>query len=511
MFSSKSMEWLGVVTGQDAKPVEVNDAAIEEKKTSLYTKYELYNQQHVFDHWNQLSKEQKVKLLVQLEQIQIADLIEIVRTAKAEKEGLRTNGLYDLSVETKRSKIKPFSGKVTSTSGSGKYLKKTCYDMGMKAISANKVATILLAGGQGTRLGFDGPKGMYDIGMPSKKTLFCLIAERILKLTQLAEKNGERVSIPLYIMTSPMNHDVTKKYFEENEFFGLPSEDVVFFAQGTLPCMTSEGLIIMESEYQCAMAPDGNGGIYPAMGRCGVLEDMKNRGIEHVHTFAVDNALVKPADPAFIGYCIDERADCGNKVLWKQDPHEKVGVIAERDGKPCIIEYSELSPDMAEQTKGMGRKKLLYGAANICNHYYSIAFLANEVWPNQGKYYHIANKKIPYWDADKKDTVKPTENNGMKLESFIFDVFPLSKKMAILEVEREDEFAPVKNAPGSPSDSPDTARVLLSTLAKKWVKDAGAVFFIKDNGLCEVSPLTSYGGEGLKKYDKKIVQVSFTL
>ena len=501
MFKSKSIEWLGKITGQ---------SEIEDRKNKIYSRYELYNQQHVFDHWEDISdNNQKIQLLEQLDGIPIEEVGKYFKSAMAEMGGLQKDGFYDLSIQAKP-KVKPFSGKVTSTSSSGKYLKKTCYELGMKAITENKVATVLLAGGQGTRLGFDGPKGMYDIGMPSKKTLFNLIAERILKLTQLAQTNGERIKIPLYIMTSPMNHEITKKYFEENAFFGLPSEDVIFFAQGTLPCLTQNGQIIMENQYQCAMAPDGNGGIYPAMEKSGVLDDMKNRGIEHIHTFAIDNALVKPADPVFIGYCIDEKADCGNKVLWKQDPHEKVGVIAERDGKPCVIEYSELSEEMAEQTK-VGRKKLVYGAANICNHYYSISFLENEVKPNQGNYYHIAKKKIPFWDGEKKEIVTPTENNGMKLESFIFDVFPLSKNMAILEVERNDEFAPVKNAPGSPSDSPDTARDMLSNLAKKWLRDAGCVFYIKDDGLCEVSPLTSYAGEGLEKYNKQVVQIAFTL
>ena len=498
------MEWLGKLTG-------LSPSQIEERKNKVYSRYEVCNQQHVFDHWEDISDDdQKIQLLQQLDEIPIEEVGKYFKSAMAEKSGLQKDGFYDLSIKVKP-KVMPFSGKITSTSSSGKYLKRTCYDLGMKAITENKVATVLLAGGQGTRLGFDGPKGMYDIGMPSKKTLFCLIAERILKLTRLAQTNGEKVKIPLYVMTSPMNHEITKKYFEENGFFGLPSEDVIFFAQGTLPCLTPDGQIIMENQYQCAMAPDGNGGIYTAMEKSGVLDDMKNRGIEHIHTFAIDNALVKPADPVFIGYCIDEKADCGNKVLWKQDPHEKVGVIAERDGKPCVIEYSELSEEMAEQTKGMGRKKLVYGAANICNHYYSISFLENEVKPNQGNCYHIAKKKIPFWDGEKQEIVKPTENNGMKLETFIFDVFPLSKKMAILEVERNEEFAPVKNAPGSPSDSPDTARDMLSNLAKKWLRDAGVVFYIKDDGLCEVSPLTSYGGEGLEKYNKQVVQIAFAL
>jgi len=269
----------------------------------------------------------------------------------------------------------------------------------------------------------------------------------------------------------------------------------------------------MESPYQCAMAPDGNGGIYPAMERFGVLDDMKDRGVEHIHAFAIDNALVRPADPVFIGHCIIEKADCGNKVVWKKDADEKVGVIAEKNGKPCVIEYSELSVPMAEQTKGMmGRKKLLFGAGNICNHYYSISFLEDKVWPEQGKTFHIANKKIPFWNESTGKTVTPTENNGIKLESFIFDVFPLSTNMAILEVEREEEFAPVKNAPGSLSDSPELALEKLSNLAKAWLENAGAKLVDKEDvNCCEIAPLTSYAGEGLEKYKKEEVECPFSV
>jgi UDP-N-acetylglucosamine/UDP-N-acetylgalactosamine diphosphorylase len=556
MMASKSMEWIkqasekfsnsiNGTTTETSQEQEI-EQELNKRKDIIYTKYELYDQQHVLDHWSELTISEKVSLIDQLESIPVNEISNYVRIAKAESNTTTAPAFYDLSIETTKSKnktknnktIKPFSGKVTSTSKDGKYLKKTCYKLGMDAIKSNKVATVLLAGGQGTRLGYDGPKGMYDIGLPSKRSLFCLVAERILKLTQLAKVTSTNesssstggggddadddttlspVRIPLYIMTSPMNHQMTEEYFVTNNYFGLPSDDVKFFSQGTLPCLTTEnGKIIMENKYTCSMAPDGNGGIYPAMEKFGILDDMQDRGIEHIHAFAIDNALVKPADPVFIGYCIDEKADCGNKVLWKSDPHEKVGVIAERDGKPCVIEYSELSLDMAEQTKGMiGRKKkLLYGAGNICNHYYSRSFMEEKVIPNQGKMYHIANKKIPFWDESKGETVTPSENNGMKLESFIFDVFPLSENMAILEVERDAEFAPVKNAPGSATDSPDVAVEMLSNLAKRWLEDAGASLNVSEEGKgqhCEIAPLMSYGGEGLEEYRKKEFDCPFTI
>mmetsp|Transcript_240 Transcript_240/g.317 ORF Transcript_240/g.317 Transcript_240/m.317 type:complete len:523 (-) Transcript_240:14-1582(-) len=511
---------------------------LEEQKSILFRKFKQYNQEHVFEYWPTLADDQKQILIHQLSSIPIEHLNDYLQSATQEQHTLSTT--TQTSTEEVAA-VQPFSGKVTSTINQShtSFLQTKCHALGIQAIQSNTVATVLLAGGQGTRLGYDGPKGMYNLNQNqantnkkqdksnSEKTLFQLIAQRILKLTQIAANNNdedtktkhEEIHIPLYIMTSPMNHEITKQYFETNQYFGLNPDDVYFFSQGVLPCLSlSSGKILMETKFKCAMAPDGNGGIYNAMSSNGIFTNMTKRNIQHVHIFAIDNALVKPADPTFIGYCMEQNADCGNKVVWKSEAHEKVGVIAEKFGKPCVIEYSELSSEMAEATSTTSSTKLVYGAANICNHYYTLSFLTDVILPNQGKMYHIATKKIPTLDNE-----KPNQNNGVKLESFIFDVFPLSTKMAILEVDREDEFAPVKNAPGLQlSDSPDTANEKMSVLAMKWLKDVGAILLQDndndDNGgkdgdllLCEMNPLTSYGGEGLEKYKGQVIKCPFRL
>jgi UDP-N-acetylglucosamine/UDP-N-acetylgalactosamine diphosphorylase len=277
-----------------------------------------------------------------------------------------------------------------------------------------------------------------------------------------------------------------------------------------LPALTPEGEMILETPTLLAVAPDGNGGIYPAMVKHGVILEMKSRGIKYIHAFGVDNALVKPADPTFVGYCISKNADCGNKVLWKTSPDEKVGVVATKGGKPCIVEYSDISKEMSERKGQDGR--LVFGAGNICNHFYTLDFLDDVVVPNLGNMYHVARKKIPYYDSSKKETIKPTENNGIKLESFIFDVFPLSVSMAVLDVERKEEFAPVKNPPGTATDSPETARRLFSNVAKDWLSKAGAILVgDTESDLCEVGPLTSYNGEGLESWSGKEVKCPFTI
>lgn len=247
---------------------------------------------------------------------------------------------------------------------------------------------------------------------------------------------------------------------------------------------------------------------------------MTERGVRYLHVFSIDNALTKIADPSFIGYCIAKDADCGNKSVWKANPHEKVGVIAEKGGKPCVVEYSEITTEMAERTDEDGR--LLFGAANICSHFYTLDFLRDVVVPNLDNLYHVARKKIPYYDDASEQTIKPDSNNGIKLESFIFDIFPLSERMAVYSGRREDEFAPVKNAPGSPADSPDTARAYLSQQALSWVVKAGGILkqsqassgskVEEDDGICEVSPLTSYGGEGLEELvSGKDIECPFSL
>ena len=456
-----------------------------------------HGQEHVLQHVPTLSNEEKTALYEQLSSMEldkIPPIPELIATLKKEEE------------ESANQKITPLVDRVAYSNDAATVEK--VQPLGLEAIAQGKIAALVLAGGQGTRLGFDHPKGMYNIGLPSGRTLFQMIVERLLRVKELAhaEKN-----VPLYVMTSPINHDETVAFFESNQCFGMDRADIIFFQQGVLPCFDNHHKIILEGPGKVAVAPDGNGGIYPSLDKSGSLADMEKRGIEYLHVFAIDNSLVKPADPVFVGYCLSQSADCGNKVCWKTNAHEKVGVVAARDGKPCVIEYSEITKEMAEQTDESGR--LVFGAGNIANHFYTIDFIKNTILPKFGNLYHLAHKKIPYYDTATKEVVKPTANNGIKLETFIFDVFPLSERMAVWDVTREDEFAPVKNAPGSASDSPDTARVLISNLAKTWVKAAGGTLTgDTNNDTCEISPLVSFAGEGLEDLVKgKEIECPFSL
>jgi UDP-N-acetylglucosamine/UDP-N-acetylgalactosamine diphosphorylase len=381
------------------------------------------------------------------------------------------------------------------------------------AIKAGLVGAVIMSGGQGTRLGFNGPKGIYDILMPSHKSIFQLHIERLAKVRNLVANynNGALPSIPVYIMTSDMNHQQIQEFFQANNYFNYPPNDIIFFEQGLEPCFTFDGKIIMENSHSLSLAPDGNGGLYKALRFSGCIDDMQNRGIKHLHIYGIDNVLTKSVDPLFVGLCIERNVECGNKVVWRAHKGEKVGVSAQLNDALHVLEYSEIPANLAETEDSEG--KLIFGAANICNHYVSVDFLVSRVLPSLSATYHIAKKKIPYYDPQRQLTVHPSSVNGVKLEMFIFDVFPLAKSWVVVEVLREDEFAPVKNEPGNPSDSPDTARLLLHRQARRWLTNAGAHLSVSEEeeaieigtrgglsteNLYEISPLLSYEGEGLE-------------
>ncbi|CAJ1422331.1 unnamed protein product [Effrenium voratum] len=283
---------------------------------------------------------------------------------------------------------------------------------------------------------------------------------------------------------------------------------VWFFAQGVMPCLTPEGKIILESAGVMASNPDGNGGVYPALKKSGCLDRLRSLGVKSVHCFSVDNPLCRPADPRFVGYCLSKNADCGNKCVWKATPQEKVGVMARKGGKPSVVEYSELDEERMKKRDAAGR--LVFGAGNICNHFFSVDFLCDVVVPNMSAMFHLAHKKIPHAGDDGK-TVKPDANNGVKLEAFIFDVFPMSSRMAVLESLREEEFAPVKNAPGTATDSPDSARAMVNALCRSWVAKAGGLIQGESDAVLEVSPLLSYAGEGLEKVSGQTISAPCNL
>jgi UDP-N-acetylglucosamine/UDP-N-acetylgalactosamine diphosphorylase len=401
--------------------------------------------------------------------------------------------------------------------------------LGLKMYAQGKAAVLLLAGGQGTRLGSDKPKGCFDIGLPSHKPLFALQAERLLALQRLAaaEEGGSAISNPKpirwLVMTSPATHEDTVAAFRAAKFWGLSPEQVTFFQQGSLPCLTEpEGQVILETHWRVARAPDGNGGLYAALLRESeggpssnsesVLSLLEREGIEALDCYCVDNAAARVGDPEFLGYCASKGAGMGARVVAKASADERVGVFAATGGgdsnnkrRLCVLEYSELDPSLAS-APGNGKDDsddpYLFNWANVCMHYFSVSWLRGAAERlGDAPCYHLARKAIPSSSAAAAGSTDGRVQ-GLKLEQFIFDPLPWACEaeggpgVALFEVERRAHFAPVKNAQGA--DSPATARAAVLAQGAEWVRAAGGVVEEGAAGGVEVSSLVSYAGEGLE-------------
>ncbi|MCF0223800.1 MAG: UDPGP type 1 family protein [Fibrobacter sp.] len=341
-------------------------------------------------------------------------------------------------------------------------------------LGKGQVAAFLVAGGQGSRLGFDGPKGMFDIGLPSHKSLFQLQAER---LQNLAAQVGH--PIPWCIMTSPLNHEATVNFFTEHNFFGIDRQNIRFFEQGTICALTPDGKAVLDGD-RLALVPDGNGGCFRALAQSGSLAWLIEKGVRYVFLYSVDNALCRICDPAFIGALASEgQSLSASKVVPKAHANEKVGIFALQNKKPGVVEYSDLPEEYRNMTNPDG--SLTFDGGNIAVHLFKIEGLRK-----------LQTSKLPWHTARK--TVCGIEN-CWKFEQFLFDAFPQLGTMIPFGVIREEEFSPVKNADGA--DSPKTARQMIGRLHREWLKKAHAD--VKPGKLYEISPTLSYAGENLSR------------
>ena len=395
-----------------------------------------YNQEHLIQYYEKLPEgEKKIKFENQLENIDF-ELID---------------SLYKKITKTQKMdnvKIEPINYWDKERLG-GKY---DFYEMiGIEAIKDGKLATVTMAGGQGTRLGHNGPKGTYDIGLDSHKSLFELLCDG---LKEASKKYG--VDIPWFIMTSEENNDETIEFFKKNRFFGY-EKNVHFFVQGQLPMVDTEGKILIGEDGLIKEAADGHGGVYESLVKSGMTEKMKELGIDWVFIGGVDNCLVRMVDPVLMGLAIYRGVSAAGKSVVKANPQEKVGAFCRKNGRPNVIEYSEITEEMAEARDEVG--ELLYGESHILCNLFNIS--AIERMGTNPLPYHCAFKKATYLDNNGEKIV-PSSPNAYKFEAFLFDAFGDLDDMVVLRVKREEEFAPVKNATGV--DSPETARKLYNEL-----------------------------------------------
>ena len=356
------------------------------------------------------------------------------------------NKLYDKAIKNEKvenSKIEPipYIEKDKLSEEEKEHYKK----IGENIIRNNEYAVVTMAGGQGSRLGHDGPKGTFDFGLENHKSIFEVLCDR---LKEAYKKYN--VYIPWYIMTSRQNNEETINFFEKNNYFGYSKENIYFFKQGELPVLNDQGKLMLNKEGNINTAADGHGGIFVSIEKEKITENMKQRGIKWVFIGPVDNVLIKMIDPIFIGICQDKNVLAGGKSIIKAYPEERVGVFCKKDGKPDVIEYTEISKEMAEMKNDKG--ELVYAESHINCNVFNIDII-EKISKNKLPY-HSAHKKIEYLNKEGQ-VVKPEEPNAYKFEAFIFDAFKMLDEMTIFRVKREEEFAPIKNAEGK--DSPETA------------------------------------------------------
>ena len=438
---------------------------------------ETYGQTHLLKHWDVLTADERSHLSGQIMSVDFAQLAKL-RTGETKA--------VDWKVAAPKAKSPP----AVRIGKPWPYDAAAAKAAGEKALRAGEVGAVLVAGGQGTRLGFDHPKGMYHIGPVSDATLFQILLEKI-----VAAGRRYGVRIPLFLMTSPATNDETIAFLERHNRFGLAENDLVVFCQGTMPAVDmATGKLLLASSSELALSPDGHGGLPAALSRSPAQAIIRDRRLKHLFYFQVDNPLVTMCDPTFLGYHILSQSEVSTQVVAKQDPAERVGVLAEIDGQALIIEYSDLPEADAARRTDDGA--LALWAGNTAVHVFDAAFLLSAAAGVGELPFHIARKKVPFVD-ESGNTVDPTEPNAFKFEKFIFDMMPVAKRTLVVEVTPADAFAPVKNAPGSKTDSPEHVKAAIGAQGRKWLRAAGAE--VADGTIVEISPLFALDADQVRE------------
>lgn len=419
-------------------------------------------QHHIINHYWQLNEEKRRALLANLQELNLPLAFALYKNFCQQETSPPRREIKPAPIITQES-LQNDAAKV-----------KEARSIGEDLLRGQKVAVLIVAGGQGTRLGFAGPKGIFPITPIKKKSFFQLFCETV---KALSLKYGTQ--IPLLIMTSRENHDQTVNFIKGHNFFGLVAENVHFFQQAMLPTFTPEGGLLLKDETNLLANPDGHGGSLKALYDSSLLRYLKDRGFTELFYGQVDNPLVKIADPLFLGVHKMEKAEISTKVVRRRDLKEKVGIYGLLNGRPAIIEYSDFLPADYEALDEKGQ--IRYWAGNTAMHVISLSFIEKLNQCGFALPYHRAVKDVYGWGPEGKLRKRP----GWKFETFVFDALPLAQKSCALEVKREEEFAPVKNKEGA--DSPKTARAALNDLYRRWLAEAGAE--IAPEIQIEISPL----------------------
>lgn len=434
---------------------------------ALLARLTQFQQAHLLAFWNQLSQEQRGILTDQIESI---PWDELERCIRGDDNTVDWKGLAAQAEPPPAIRLGRQHPSITHADA---------LRAGEAALRSGKLGMILVAGGQGTRLGFDLPKGMFKIGPLSHRSLFAMHVDRL-----RAVMKRYRVSIPLFIMTSPATDQATREFFQEHNRFGLAEDELIIFCQGTMPAIDqTTGKVLLSRHHEVAISPDGHGGLIAALHRNACLKFAQERGIEHFFYAQVDNPLVELCDPLLVGYHLLAKSEMTTQVVRKRFAKEKVGNVVSLNGKVAIIEYSDLPDSIAERVNEDGSLKLWAG--NIAVHVFDSAFLDRIATSDSGLPFHRAIKAVPFVN-EVGELISPKAPNAIKFERFVFDLLPLAQNAIVVEGDARRVFAPVKNADGAETDTPSTCREALMQLHASWLREAGVT--IADGVRVEIDP-----------------------
>ncbi|MDO4559161.1 MAG: UTP--glucose-1-phosphate uridylyltransferase [Planctomycetia bacterium] len=444
------------------------------------SKLEIYGQEQLLTFWDQLEDWQRQMLVEDLDSLNFLQLSEYVQHRQSRDfSDLLEDAVPPVAIRWGRSDLG--------------FSRRQAYERGVAALRGGEIGVILVAGGQGTRLAYDDPKGTFPIGPVSGSTLFRIHIE---KLRALSSRYGR--SVPLYLMTSPATTRKTEEHFRRNGNYGLPRHDLKIFEQPTMPAIDMDtGRVLLDEKFLVALSPNGHGGLLEALQRHDVLEEAKYRGIRHFFYFQVDNPLVSIADPSFIGAHLLSRSEYTLQVVAKDQPEDRVGNVVRNGGRTHIVEYSDMPSRYASQRNADGHLK--FWAGSIAVHTFSLEFL-ERVLPTSLPY-HVSYKKVKHLDLKTGERVNPTEPNAIKFERFIFDILPEATRSIVVEIDPSEGFAPLKNAsdPNRPdlADTPEKVREAMVRQHTHWLRGAGVE--VAEGTPVEISPLYALDAEELEE------------
>jgi UDP-N-acetylglucosamine/UDP-N-acetylgalactosamine diphosphorylase len=447
-------------------------------REELAAQLNAHKQEHILRFWDELEPAGRAQLAGQIAAIDFRQLAELFRG------GAQSQDWASLS----RRAEPPTALRLEDRAGGGRFSANDARGRGIAALAGGKIGVLLVAGGQGTRLGFDHPKGLFSIGPVSGASLLQIHFE---KAVASARRHGVRV--PVYMMTSPITHEEQASFLMEHKAFGLPADDLRLFCQGTMPAVDAEtGKLLLSAKEELFLSPDGHGGTVAALASSGAIDDMRRRGIEHLFYLQVDNPLAPIGDTEFIGYHLLAKSELTSMAVAKQAPRDRVGNFAMIDGRMQVIEYSDLPDDVAEKRDADGG--LVFWAGSIAVHLFSVAFLERALALKDALPFHVARKKVPYID-EAGQLIEPEKPNALKFERFIFDLLPHAANPLVVEYSEADVFAPLKNAPGAERDTPEYVRRFMVAQHRRWLEAAGTR--IAGGVPVEISPLWALDAEGV--------------